>query len=220
MYRSLSAALVALSTLLVFTGPASAATHNPVIFVHGYNGSASNWNEMIADFKSDGYADGELYAWNYDTHQSNEITAEQLSRVVDETLARTGASQVDIVTHSMGGLSSRWYLKFHNGTTKVDDWVSLAGPNHGTTTAAACSITDTSCQEMQAGSNFLTTLNEGDETPGAVTYGTWWSRCDEIISPPESTVLAGAQNTETACIGHVAFLTDDAVSSQVRAFVS
>ncbi len=74
----------------------------------------------------------------------------------------------DFTAHSMGGLNSRWFVKFAGGTEKVDDWVSLAGPNHGTETAGLCSLLDPPCAEMLPGSEFLTTLNDGDETPGSV----------------------------------------------------
>ena len=213
-----TAALAAATALPLTAGPATAVERNPVIFVHGWNGSASNWNELVADFKADGYTDGELTAWNYNTSQSNKTTADQLSAVVDDVLARTGATEVDIVTHSMGGLNSRWYLKFVGGADKVDDWVSLAGPNHGTTSANTCF--DASCVEMRPGSEFLTTLNDGDESPGAVSYGTWWSTCDETIDPDDSTVVSGARNTQTGCITHLGFLSDDGVSQDVRNFVA
>jgi triacylglycerol lipase len=32
----------------------------------------------------------------------------------------------------MGSLSTRWYIKELGGGAPVDDWASLAGPNHGT----------------------------------------------------------------------------------------
>ena len=35
----------------------------------------------------------------------------------------------------MGGLSTRYYLKNLGATQYVDDWVSIGGPNHGTTFA-------------------------------------------------------------------------------------
>ncbi|WP_019810450.1 esterase/lipase family protein [Saccharomonospora halophila] len=218
--RRLSTVLIALlASLAIPAAPAAASGHDPVLFVHGWNSSSSTWDEMVADFKADGYTDSELLAWDYNTSQSNKTTAEEFSAVVDDLLASTGASAVDVVTHSMGGLNTRWYVKFLGGTDKVDDWVSLAGPNHGTDTANAC-WWEYSCYEMRQGSDFLTTLNDGDETPGATNYGTWWSSCDSVIVPQESTILSGADNTQTACLSHSAFTTDDTVSAQVRAFVA
>ena len=61
-----------------------------------------------------------------------------MAQRVNEIKAATGAAKVDIITHSMGGLSSRYYIKNLGGAANVDDWVSLAGPNHGTTWAYGC----------------------------------------------------------------------------------
>ena len=215
--RWITTAVAALALPLTTAAPASAAEHDPVIFVHGWNGGGWNWNDLVADFKADGYADDQLVAWDYDHTQSNETTADELAELVDQTLAATGADKVDIVTHSMGGLNSRWYLR-NGGDGKVDDWVSLGGPNHGTRSANACF--DASCVEMRVGSDFLTELNSGDETPGGANFGTWWSTCDGVVNPPESTVLDGAENTQLGCVGHLALLTDDGVSRQVRDFVA
>jgi triacylglycerol lipase len=167
---------------------------------------------------ADGYSPTQLRAFTYNSAQSNVTTAQEVAQQVQQLRATTGAAKVDIVTHSMGGLSSRWYLKFLGGTAFVDDWVSLGGPNHGTTTALACSI-QVSCREMLPGSSFLTTLNSGDETPGTVKYGTWWSPCDEVINPDESVILSGATNTRTDCIGHLQLLADNEVYVGVRNFV-
>jgi triacylglycerol lipase len=138
---------------------------------------------------------------------------------VNNLKASTGATQVDVVTHSMGGLSSRYYLKNLGGTSVVDEWVSLGGPNHGTNTAWACYLFSAGCRDMVGGSSFLNNLNAGDETPGAVRYGTFWSSCDEVINPDSSTLLSGATNTGVGCLGHSALLSNTGVFNQVRAFV-
>jgi triacylglycerol lipase len=196
----------------------AASATDPILFVHGYLGSASNWNTMIGRFEKDGYAKSQLSAYSYNTSQSNVVDAEkEVKSHVESLLKATGASKVDIIAHSMGSLNSRWYVKFLGGESKVDDWVSLGGPNHGTEFANACF--STSCVEMRIGSKFLGELNAGDETPGAVNYGTWWSPCDEIINPDSSVALTGATNTETACISHIALTTDETVYKQVREFV-
>jgi triacylglycerol esterase/lipase EstA (alpha/beta hydrolase family) len=199
--------------------PASSLAMDPILFVHGWSGSASNWNTMIGRFEKDGYAKSQLRAYSYNTSQSNKTTAETIVKSeVEKLLKSTGATKVDIVAHSMGSLNSRWYIKFvEGGEASVDDWVSLGGPNHGTTAANLCF--STSCVEMRPGSTFLSELNAGDETPGAVNYGTWWSPCDEFINPDSSVPLSGATNTETACISHLSLLTDETVYTQVREFV-
>ena len=190
---------------------------NPIVFVHGWNSSGTVWNTMISRFSKDGWPSSHLNNWSYNTSQSNATTADQLRAKVDQVLAGTGASKVDIITHSMGGLSSRYFAKNLGGDLKIDDWVSLGGPNHGTDTANFCF--QTSCYEMRIGSSFLAALNAGDETPGGVVYGTWWSPCDEVINPDSSVPLTGAANTKTACLSHSALYEDATVYGQVREFV-
>jgi triacylglycerol lipase len=199
--------------------PASSMAQDPILFVHGWSESASLWNTMIKNFEKDGWKKSELSAYSYNTSQSNKIDAEkEVASHVESLLKTTGASKVDIIAHSMGSLNTRWYIKFDGGESKVDDWVSLGGPNHGTETANACSF-QVSCQEMQIGSKFLSELNAEDETPGIVNYGTWWSPCDEIINPDESVILSGATNTKTACMSHTALTTNETVYKEVREFV-
>lgn len=227
MRRHIRAALATLAALVttvavaVLTGvaPAQAAARNPIVFVHGFWGSDWNWGIMVDRFKADGWSEGELFVWDYQTSQSNVETAGQLKAYVGEVLGRTGASKVDIVTHSMGGLSSRYYLKFLGGIPKVDAWVSLGGPNHGTNAAYAC-WTD-SCHEMRPNSVFLNTLNSGDETPGDVRYGTVRSYCDEIINPDSSTIVDGADNRELSrCIGHLSLLGSKSAYTAIRELVA
>jgi triacylglycerol lipase len=197
--------------------PVAASAQDPILFVHGYTESASLWKTMISRFEKDGYPKSYLSAYSYNTSQSNKVDAELVKTEVEKLLKATGASKVDIIGHSMGSLNTRWYIKFLGGESKVDDWVSLGGPNHGTETANFCF--STSCVEMRVGSKFLGELNAGDETPGVVNYGTWWSPCDEIINPDSSVALSGATNTQTACLSHTALTTDETVYKQVREFV-
>ena len=192
--------------------------HDPILFVHGWNSSGSVWTTMISRFQADGWTTNELFNWSYNTSQSNKTTAAEIATKVGEILAQTGKSKVDIISHSMGGMNSRWYVKFLGGDTRVDEWVSLGGPNHGTDTANFCF--STSCVEMRPGSAFFGELNAGDESPGTVRYGTWWSPCDSVINPDSSVSVAGATNTQTACLGHSDLYADATVYGQVKAFVS
>ena len=174
---------------------------------------------MKARFLADGWRPNELYACNYSFTASNVVSATEIGQQVDAILAATGASRVDIIAFSIGSVSSRYYLKNLAGSGKIDAWVSLAGPNHGTDAVEINNCTFTPCREIAPGSAFITALNDGDETPGLARYGTWRSPCDTTINPDESVILNGANNNQTACIGHLQMLTDPNVYSQVRSFV-
>jgi triacylglycerol lipase len=206
-----------LATFALLVGAAAAQAHTPILFVHGYKESGTLWKTMITSFEKDGWGKAELNNWSYNTAQSNATTAKEVATKVSEIRTKTGAAKVDLITHSMGALSTRYYIEKLGGESTVESWVSLGGPNHGTSTANFCF--ETSCVEMRQGSTFLNALNAGDETPGSVRYATWWSPCDEIINPHTSVILTGASNTESECISHTALTTNAKVYAQLREFV-
>ncbi len=216
MRKTLLAVVLAMVALLA-PAAASAVAHTPILFVHGWSESESLWSTMIRNFEREGWRREELNNWRYNTSQSNVRTASEVKTKVEEVLRRTGATRIDLITHSMGALNTRYYIKNLGGTEKVEKWVSLGGPNHGTSVANLCS--EESCREMRIGSEFLTRLNEGDETPGSVSYATWWSSCDEFINPHESVLLTGATNNEAGCVTHVGLTTNERVFAGVREFV-
>jgi triacylglycerol esterase/lipase EstA (alpha/beta hydrolase family) len=201
-------------------GASAQAAQDPILFVHGWNSSASAWNTMIDRFVAAGVPRNRMLAITYNSNQSNATIANQVRDAAASLRASTGAARVDIVTHSMGGLSSRYYLKNLGGTAFVDDWVSLGGPNHGTNWAYACYLFSAGCRDMISGSSFLNNLNATDETPGSVNYGTFWSSCDEVINPDSSVLLSGATNTGVGCLGHSELRTDAGVFNQVRNFIA
>ena len=201
------------------SGPLPVLRHDPILFVHGYLGNNGNWQQMEDRFRADGWQDVELYAYNYSFIDSNASSAAEIRDQVDRIITTTGATKVDIIAFSMGSISSRYYLKNLGGAGKIDAWVSLAGPNHGTTDVTNQDCQTTPCKEILPGSAFLTALNAIDETPGLVRYATWRSPCDQTIIPGESVILSGATNSVSSCIAHLDFLTDATVYAQVRDFI-
>lgn len=191
--------------------------HDPILFVHGFASSGLIWGTMMSSLVADGWLASDMTTWSYDGSISNVTVAGMIKSKVDSILAATGAIKVDMISHSMGSLSSRYYARNLGGSDKIDAWVSLAGPNHGTVVALLCGLT--SCLEMRPNSSFLTALNNGDETPGTPRYATWRTPCDDATTPPETVVLSGATNTQTACISHSDLYTNATVYAQVRDFI-
>lgn len=195
------------------------STSTPVVFVHGYTGSASNWVTAMSVFRLNGWSSSNLFAYEYDSYGNNITNAQGLAAFVENVKSRTGASKVAIVNHSMGGLVSQYYLKVLGGNTSVSHLASIAGANHGTTAAGACLIY-TTCQQMYPGSSFISQISSGDETPGDTKYATWYSACDGVILPYTSTRLSGATNNNVLCQNHIGFLADTVVLGQIARFVA
>jgi triacylglycerol lipase len=144
--RALSCLQASIATVVVLTAvlPAGAATgtttpdattraarsatlvHEPVLLVHGFNGSGAGWHAMVASLEAAGWLD-EIDAMSYDSTRSNVDVGHRIAREVAALRARTGAARIDVVSHSMGAISSRWYLEHLGGAAVVDAWASLGG---------------------------------------------------------------------------------------------
>jgi triacylglycerol esterase/lipase EstA (alpha/beta hydrolase family) len=135
-------------------------------------------------------------------------SASQLSTFVQQVLAQTGASQVDIVGHSQGGMMPRYYLGFLGGAPYVHTLIGLAPSNHGTTFNGLATLgqrsgfsqpfpagTCDSCNDQLAGSPFMTNLNGSGDTIAGVTYTVIATRYDEVVTPYTSQFLAGTNVT-------------------------
>ena len=67
-----------------------------------------------------------------DYFDSNRVSyAERLSAAVDAVLNATHSDRVILVTHSMGGLVARSYIRWLGGEKRVFKLLTVAAPNHG-----------------------------------------------------------------------------------------
>ena len=195
----------------------TAAHPRPVILVHGtFEDMANNWQALSPLLTNHGYC---VFALNYGSYNGSgsvgiyatgpiEKSAQQLSQFVNRVLAATGASKADLVGHSQGGMMPRYYIKHLGGASKVHALVGLAPSNHGTTLNGIFTLagyfpgsnvllTDCpACQEQEAGSPFITSLNSGGETNPAVHYTVIESKNDEVVTPYTSAFLAPASNVK------------------------
>ncbi|MFJ8867846.1 hypothetical protein ACIRD6_19065 [Streptomyces sp. NPDC102473] len=131
--RLLAVFLALVGTLAALTAPAHAATPtraavNPVIFVHGQEGSAQQWQSQAKRFSANGYRDDLLYVHEYDTSLATDDHAiAGLETLVDAVRARTGAAQVDLLAHSRGTRVAQAYLAVPERAAEVARYVNLDG---------------------------------------------------------------------------------------------
>jgi len=126
--------------------------------------------------------------------------AETLERQINRLLADTGARQVVLAGHSMGGLVARAYLA-RRGGARVAALVTLATPHHGSTLARLA--LGLNGREMEPDSDWLAALNAQGLT---VPTHCFWSVGDEFVRPPESARLPGVGETVLRLPGHFTLL--------------
>ncbi len=172
---------------------------SPVVIVHGTFGDSQNLLQRLTwSIHSAGYC---VFALDYGNRATRPIedSAAELRTFVNKVRSATGAARVSMVGHSQGGMMPRYYIKFLGGASKVDDLVGLAPSNHGTSNplllTPGLGYLCPSCLQQKTGSAFLTHLNAGDETPGAVSYTNIVTRYDEVVLPHTSGFLAGPNTT-------------------------
>jgi triacylglycerol esterase/lipase EstA (alpha/beta hydrolase family) len=199
-----------------FSCKPSAAHPYPVVLVNGtFANMDDNWQAASPILYNHGYC---VFAFNYGgTSPTSPIqgigdiaaSAATLSSFVNEVLADTGASKVDLVGHSQGGMMPRYYINFLGGASKVSTFVALAPSNYGTTldglTTLAGYLGATSlinsglnavcaaCVEQEQGSAFLANLN-ATPTVSGVDYTVIESVDDEVVTPYTNAFLPAASN--------------------------
>lgn len=206
----------------------------PVLFIHGSGLSAASWDSMHAAFRQAGYPAALLHAVSLLPDDGDNIVA--AARFVEPAVADLLAAQaalnamvecaeipagkVDIVAHSMGAVSGRWFASTL-APEQVRRLLTIAGANHGSN--ALCGLQGRGNQQLcpafadasTATDSVQTRLNGSpqqplDETPYGIgrdsagrshippdqarqiLYATLRLEPDEWIVPASSALLDGA----------------------------
>ncbi len=110
----------------------------PVILVHGYMSNSDIFIDggMRDRLTSNGFS---VFLSDYSPGDNNcdamgdiKAYANVLRNEINHIKKITGAKQVDLVVHSMGGLVSRWYVEMLQGQDSVRKIIFMGTPNHGT----------------------------------------------------------------------------------------
>lgn len=207
----------------------------------------ANWAALSPMFANAGYC---VYSFNYGMTWLSlgrigglgEIgaSAGTMSNFVNKVLASTGASKVDVVGHSQGGMMPNYYIKFLGGAAKVHTFVGLAPSNHGTTflgivtlasdlnllgfaSSILWSLGIPGAEEQMYTSSFQKNLfASGDTVPGP-RYVVIETKYDHIVTPYTNAFLKGpnAQNIliQDQCpsdpVGHAGIFLDGPVLQNV-----
>jgi triacylglycerol lipase len=169
----------------------------PVVLVHGIFSSDRDMERLARHLRSQGR---EVYAPVLAPNGGQlplEDLARQLSVYVDRECC---GRSFDLVGFSMGGLVARYYLQRLGGLARVNRFVSIAAPNHGTHMARLGKLPG--WIQMRPGSEFLADLARDADTLRRLNFTSFYTPLDAIIVPARSSAMPQARNVRIWAVMH------------------
>lgn len=182
----------------------SSKNHNPVLLVHGINDTKAVFQRMAPYLTQRGWS-----VYDLDLMPSNgDLRLDELGQQVANSVAATFAPEqhVDLVGFSMGGIVSRYYVQCLGGIERIQRFITIASPHHGTWMAYLCDRPG--CLQMRPNSPFLMQLNQEAGTLARLNFTSIWTPMDLMIVPANSSQMQVGQNVQVPVLSHAAMITD------------
>jgi pimeloyl-ACP methyl ester carboxylesterase len=186
----------------------TSAHPDPVVLVTGTFGNMTDdWGGLGPTLANRGYC---VYsrAYGADPHSIIQTigpvasSAQQLATFVDTVLAQTGASRVDLVGHSQGGLIAEYYAKLLGGAGTVRVLVGLSPTTHGTTLDGLATLAAffpganaivrgvcPACADQEAGSAVVNAVDNGPIAQPGVSYTIIETHNEFVVTPAGSAFI-------------------------------
>lgn len=186
----------------------SAAHPIPVVLVNGtFANAEDDFGALAPTLANAGYC---VYTFSYGAPASQFVqsvgpvpaSAETLATEVQQVLAQTGATHVDLIGHSQGGLLAEYYAKLLGGARYVHDVIGLSPTTHGTTLdglatlasyyAGANAFVGAGCQacvDQEAGSPVVKAVDAGPIASPGVNYTIIETLNETVVTPVGSSFI-------------------------------
>jgi pimeloyl-ACP methyl ester carboxylesterase len=173
----------------------------PIIVLHGYAMNRANFVPLAYRLGRAGL--GPVLGFEYWTLGRTAAAARQLAWFVEQVQQTTGARQVDLVGHSMGGVVAHYYVALLGGDGLVRHLVTLGSPHAGTDVSRAGIGAPT--RELLVGSNLVTRLAAAPP-PRSTRITTILSHADALVPASRQASVPGAERIVFDDLGHVSLL--------------
>lgn len=222
---------VEVSAGAIISEPADAT--RPIVLVAGMTQTEETVAPLAAALRARAH-DVTVYVPSNDGLDDIRGYAKELAVSVESVRRRTHAAKIDLIGHSEGGLTARQYVKDQLEGAPVQNLISLGSPQQGTDLgalngllrAAGIEYLSVALEQMITGSRFLSAINSGDATPGAVRYVTIGTREDIVTQPVEHAGIPGAENLDMQAVcpdrkvGHFGLFEDGWVLAVIEAVLA
>jgi triacylglycerol lipase len=192
----------------------------PVVLVHGWLSRGRSLRFLARHLQRNGWPDSHVLPIDFrDSCGSNIEHAAEIDAAIETLRSRTGAAEVDVVAHSMGGLALRWYFACRSRSLPppVRRAVFIATPHRGTWLSLLA--WGKGAPEMRPGSKFLRRL-ETHDLPDSVQTFTVRTVIETHVIPWHSATWPAAHADHVVPLApHGFMLRSRAVSSTVQRFL-
>jgi hypothetical protein len=190
--------------------PGGRAGPRPIIVLHGYAMNRANFLPLALRLARAGL--GPITGFEYWTLGKTASAARRLAAFVDDVRAQTGADQVDVIGHSMGGLVGRHYVALGGGDGVVANLITLGSPHSGTDVSAMG--LGRPARELLFGSSMLLRLGAAPP-PTRTRFTVIWSRSDALVPSVREAHLHGVDEVVLDDLGHLGLLASRRVADAI-----
>ncbi|MHC5723668.1 MAG: esterase/lipase family protein [Nostoc sp.] len=177
---------------------------NPVLLIHGIDDTETVFYQMRNYLIQTGLS---VYALNL-VPNNGDVGLDELAKQVSDYVTATFAPEqrLDLVGFSMGGIVSRYYVQRLGGINRVQRFITISSPHHGTVVAYASRRPG--CVQMRPDSIFLKDLNSDAVILGQLDFTSIWTPYDLMIVPANSSQMSVGREVIVPIPLHPWMLTD------------
>jgi triacylglycerol lipase len=179
---------------------------NKVVLVHGINDTGAVFDKMATFLRNEGWL-GLVSALDLVPNNGDvglEKLAQQLAKFIASNFPEDEA--IDIVAFSMGGIISRYYIQRLGGIKRVQRFITISSPHHGTVVAYASQRPG--CVQMRPDDLFLKDLNSDAKILEQLNFTSIWTPYDLMILPAKSSQMPFGREVIVPALIHPWMLTD------------
>ncbi|MEH1783342.1 MAG: triacylglycerol lipase [Nostoc sp.] len=177
---------------------------NPVLLIHGIDDTEAVFHKMRAYLIQRGWS---VYSLNLVPNNGDVGLDELANQVADFVTASFAPEQrLDLVGFSMGGIVSRYYIQRLGGINRVQRFLTISSPHHGT--VFAYGSRRPGCVQMRPNSIFLKDLNSNAVILGQLDFTSIWTPYDLMIVPANSSQMPVGREVTVPVALHPWMLTD------------
>jgi triacylglycerol lipase len=145
------------------------------------------------------------------------VGLDELAKQVADYVTATFAPEqrLDLVGFSMGGIVSRYYVQRLGGINRVQRFLTISSPHHGT--VVAYGSRRPGCVQMRPDSIFLKDLNSDAVILGQLDFTSIWTPYDLMIVPANSSQMPVGSEVIVPVALHPWMLTDSRSLAVVKA---